>query len=31
MYPVTDFKQGHAEADNPVFVLPAMHCGKTAY
>ena len=30
MYPVTDFKQGYAEADNPVFVLPAMHCGKTA-
>lgn len=30
MYPVTDCKQGYAEADNPVFVLPAMNCGKTA-
>lgn len=29
MYPLTDFKQGYAEADNPVFVLPAANCDKT--
>ena len=29
MYSLTDCKQGYAEADNPVFVLPAANCGKT--
>ena len=29
MYPLTDFKQGYAEPDNPVFVLPAANCDKT--